>query len=220
MSRSSRVAQQHIPLVKVALKRHGFPSQNAFAREMGISRSTINNFFTGKPVDHRYFAEICEQLTLSWQEIARREEELSLKSGTSLQESNFEDSQHFRLCRIAEEREPGLDDRHLAQLVAIAQQQAANIAHLTDVSQEQAYSIRSQAESMCSLASAFTEQAKAFCEFSRSLPDVVTAAWQAVQASEAASCMAQRTLEAIRDLIKTTEMETQFRHSYRLRLRQ
>ena len=70
MSRSIRVAPACIPQVKLALRSHGFPSQKALAEELGISRGTTDKFFTGKPVDFRYFVEISQKLGLDWQAIA------------------------------------------------------------------------------------------------------------------------------------------------------
>lgn len=79
MSRSIRVAPEHKQRIKVALKRHGFPSQKALAQELGISRSTTDKFFTGKPIDYSYFVEITERLGLDWQAIASIEEELLIQ---------------------------------------------------------------------------------------------------------------------------------------------
>jgi HEAT repeat protein len=62
----------------MALRRHGFPSQNALVQESGISRSTTSKFFAGKPVDFRYFVEISERLGLDWQAIAYIEEALTI----------------------------------------------------------------------------------------------------------------------------------------------
>jgi predicted NACHT family NTPase len=62
----------------MALRRHGFPSQNALAQELGISRSTTSKFFAGKPVDYSYFVEISERLGLDWQAIAYIEEALTI----------------------------------------------------------------------------------------------------------------------------------------------
>ncbi len=47
MSRSIRVASEHIQRVKVALRRHNFPSQKALAEELGIARATTDKFFNG-----------------------------------------------------------------------------------------------------------------------------------------------------------------------------
>lgn len=67
MARSIRVASERIPLVKQALRRRGFPSQNALGMELGLSRSTITSFFTGKPIYFVNFIEISERLGLDWQ---------------------------------------------------------------------------------------------------------------------------------------------------------
>jgi predicted NACHT family NTPase/nucleoside phosphorylase len=69
MSRSLRVAPEYIDQVKLAIKRVGFPSQQALATESGFGRSTVNNFVNGKPVDFNTFVEICNKLGLEWQTI-------------------------------------------------------------------------------------------------------------------------------------------------------
>lgn len=74
MSRSLRVATKHIDEVRLALKRKGFPSQQALADAMGMSRATINHFLNGKSVDYANFVEICEKLGLDWQAIAYLED--------------------------------------------------------------------------------------------------------------------------------------------------
>jgi len=70
MSRSIRVAPEYIQKVKLALRRHAFPSQIALAKELRIGRSTANKFFTGKAIDYQYFVEISERLGLDWETIA------------------------------------------------------------------------------------------------------------------------------------------------------
>lgn len=80
MARSIRVASECIALVKQALRRRGFPSQNALGMELGLSRSTITSFFTGKSVYFVNFLEISERLGLDWQVLVPNtaEEELQL----------------------------------------------------------------------------------------------------------------------------------------------
>ncbi len=92
MSRSIRLASEHIQRVKVALRRHGFPSQKALALELGISRSTTDKFFTGKPIDFSYFVEISERLGLDWQAIADIEEDppVEIQSPPDLPQVNSE----------------------------------------------------------------------------------------------------------------------------------
>jgi|JI91814CRNA_FD_contig_123_50727_length_3143_multi_4_in_0_out_2_2 predicted NACHT family NTPase len=75
MSRSIRVAPKYIPQVKQALKRKGFPSQNALATETGRSRDTIRKFLNGIGIEYLNFVEICEKLDLNWQDIVYKEDE-------------------------------------------------------------------------------------------------------------------------------------------------
>lgn len=102
--------------------------------------------------------------------------------------------------------QPDNIDERIAQLAEQQQenhmQAMAELAELRVITQQQAETARQQAESIRSLATAFTEQARAYREFSRSLPDVVETARRSAQASEGAAYMAQRTLEAMRDLIE------------------
>lgn len=81
-------------------------------------------------------------------------------------------------------------------------QTMAELNELKTISQQQLQIATQQTESIKSLAQAFVEQARAYREFSRTLPDVVEASRRAAQASEGASFIAQRTLEAMRDLIE------------------
>lgn len=83
MSRSIRVAPECIPKVKLALKRHGFPSQKSLAQELGFAYATVSKFFNGKPVDYRNFVEITEKLGLDWQAISYIEEELLTQTESS-----------------------------------------------------------------------------------------------------------------------------------------
>lgn len=106
-------------------------------------------------------------------------------------------------------------DRRLASLVEIAHLQQQNIAALTDrterilqgidalreVTQQQAQTAASQAESIRSLVSAVAELARSTTELSRDRRTLLESAQRSAQASESASFMAQRTLEAVRDLI-------------------
>lgn len=75
MSRSIRVAPKYIPQVKRTLKLKGFPSQNALAIEMKLSRDTIRKFLNGIGIEYVNFTEICEKLGLNWQDIVYKEDE-------------------------------------------------------------------------------------------------------------------------------------------------
>jgi len=70
MPRSLKVRQDCIGIVKLAVRRNGFPSQQALAEELGLARSTVVNFLTGKPVDRAVFEDICQRLSLDCREIA------------------------------------------------------------------------------------------------------------------------------------------------------
>jgi HEAT repeat protein/energy-coupling factor transporter ATP-binding protein EcfA2 len=83
MSRSIRVAPECIPTVKQALRRHGFPSQNALAIELGRARATITRFFNGKPVDYINFVEISDRLGLDWHAIAYIEKDTPIEIESS-----------------------------------------------------------------------------------------------------------------------------------------
>ncbi|MBW4497108.1 MAG: ATP-binding protein [Oscillatoria princeps RMCB-10] len=75
MSRSIRVAPEYINKVKLALKRNGYPSQQALADAVEPSLSTVKNFLNGQPVDYLNFVELSKKLGFDWQEIACKEEE-------------------------------------------------------------------------------------------------------------------------------------------------
>lgn len=70
MSRSLKAAQQSLPKVRSAVSRNGYRSQQDIAEELQLSRATVSNFFTGKPIDYANFLEICRILGLEWRDIA------------------------------------------------------------------------------------------------------------------------------------------------------
>lgn len=77
MSRSLKVAKQHIDAVKQRLKLKGFRTQQELADELQIARSTVNNFLNGKPVDATTFEECCFALDYKVAEIAENAYELN-----------------------------------------------------------------------------------------------------------------------------------------------
>jgi len=77
MPRSLRVQQAQLDLVKLALRRNGFPSQRSLAEDVGFALATVSNFLTGKPVDFANFEELCRRLALEWREIAALDFEVS-----------------------------------------------------------------------------------------------------------------------------------------------
>ena len=70
MPRSLRVSEEYIGKVKLAIRRNGFASQKALAEDVGLALATVSNFLTGKAVDRATFEELCQKLSLDWQEIA------------------------------------------------------------------------------------------------------------------------------------------------------
>lgn len=77
MPRSLRVQQAQLDVVKLALRRNGFPSQRSLAEDVGFALATVSNFLTGKPVDFGNFEELCRRLALEWREIAALDFEVS-----------------------------------------------------------------------------------------------------------------------------------------------
>jgi DNA-binding Xre family transcriptional regulator len=77
MPRSLRVQQAQLDVVKLALRRNGFPSQRSLAEDVGFALATVSNFLTGKPVDFANFEELCRRLALDWKEIANLDFEVS-----------------------------------------------------------------------------------------------------------------------------------------------
>ena len=70
MSRSLKVRRDCIQQAKLALQYNGFPSQRAFAEELGLALSTLSRFLTGKTVDYATFVEICGKLAIDWRSIS------------------------------------------------------------------------------------------------------------------------------------------------------
>lgn len=70
MSRSLKIRSEWIPKAKAAVRRNGFLTQQRLAENLGIARSTLSNFLTGRVVDSAIFEEISAKLNLDWREIA------------------------------------------------------------------------------------------------------------------------------------------------------
>lgn len=92
-------------------------------------------------------------------------------------------------------------DRSLRDLVELARLQQQNFAALREVTQQQAQTAATQAENIRSLVAAVGELARSTTELSRDRRSLMETAQRAAQASETAAFVAQRTLEAVRDLI-------------------
>ncbi|MGB7440264.1 MAG: helix-turn-helix domain-containing protein [Coleofasciculaceae cyanobacterium] len=68
MERSLKLSAQGKQEANTALKK--FDSKANLAAQLGISRTTVTNFFAGRPVRCDRFHQICKKLKLEWQEIA------------------------------------------------------------------------------------------------------------------------------------------------------
>jgi predicted NACHT family NTPase len=66
--RSLKASKEGVQLASRAILR--FPTKIDFAAELEISRSTVQNFFAGKPIGRENFHKICQELDLGWQEVA------------------------------------------------------------------------------------------------------------------------------------------------------
>ncbi|NET57680.1 MAG: molecular chaperone Tir [Symploca sp. SIO2E6] len=62
--RSLKVDPNYIPQVKSAVKEKGYPRQQDFADELGMSLSTVSTYLNGGPVDYLNFVEISQRLGL------------------------------------------------------------------------------------------------------------------------------------------------------------
>lgn len=70
MTRTLKVAKSQIEKVKFALPRSNYSTYQELAEDLQIARSTVSNFFNGKPVLTRNFLEISKFLNLDLEEIA------------------------------------------------------------------------------------------------------------------------------------------------------
>lgn len=64
MGRSLHVKSELVKQVKVSVARNGYPSQQALANGLGLSRDVVSRFLNGKPVDYLNADEICRALNL------------------------------------------------------------------------------------------------------------------------------------------------------------
>lgn len=62
-TRALQASPKGIEKATIALAQYSL-SQNALAKDLGLSRQTVNNFFKGKPIDRENFALICDRLGL------------------------------------------------------------------------------------------------------------------------------------------------------------
>lgn len=130
MSRSLRVAPNHIEKVKFAVKRKGYPSQRALALEVGLSRATVASFLNGRSVDFLNFTEICEKLGLDWQEIVHidYEDESEIEPpalSTTSQEKPQSGSNRRVVIKLSASFDE-LDEQQLQSIVELLRQMPGN----------------------------------------------------------------------------------------------
>jgi serine/threonine-protein kinase RsbW len=120
MSRSIRVAPEYIQQVKLALRRHAFPSQRALAKDLRISRSTTDKFFTGKAIDYQYFVEISERLGLDWEAIAYIDTQgKSASSSENLLKESFSSSDKDTANLLEENTSKYIQEEHSPEKILI-----------------------------------------------------------------------------------------------------
>lgn len=78
--RSLKATAVGIEIAKIALTTKKLTQEKLMELVDVQSRSTISNFFTGKPVDRQIFVTICEKLEINWQEVSGRLPSQSKKS--------------------------------------------------------------------------------------------------------------------------------------------
>ncbi len=69
--RSLIATEAGIKLARIALTGKKL-TQEKLGLDLGITRSTVSNFFAGKPIDRQIFVTICENLEINWQEISEQ----------------------------------------------------------------------------------------------------------------------------------------------------
>ena len=64
MGRSLQVKSELVKQIKASVARNGYPSQQALASGLGLSRDVVSRFLNGKPIDYLNAEEICRALNL------------------------------------------------------------------------------------------------------------------------------------------------------------
>lgn len=110
-------------------------SQEKFANDLNVARSTVSNFFTGKPVDRQIFVQLCDNLGLSWEEISG--DSILPISSTAEKEASEEDK--VKAKQIAADHISAGRDIHLniSQVIANEFTQSAESTSLPNISIEE-----------------------------------------------------------------------------------
>ena len=93
--RSLITTETGINLARIALTGKKL-TQEKLALDSKIARSTVSNFFAGKPVDRQIFVTICEELELDWQEISGQ---LTSQSGKGSESESIDIEALVKLAR-------------------------------------------------------------------------------------------------------------------------
>ena len=102
---SLKASQEGIEKATKALQRKGL-TQQLFAEQLEIARSTCSRFFNGKPVSRSIFTEICFRLNLDWQEIFENPLISQEESELGNQSQSLEEQKHSVQERKQEETKP------------------------------------------------------------------------------------------------------------------
>jgi serine/threonine-protein kinase len=92
MGKSLKVCHKYLEQVRLALRRSGYARQKDLAEELGMSLSTLNNYFTGRPVSVLNFMEISDRLNLDWRSFCDLNTDESDPSEPSVPSADNEES--------------------------------------------------------------------------------------------------------------------------------
>ena len=97
MGRSYRATKDGFEIAEKALKLKGW-THEYLAGSVGCTRQTIGRFFARRPVEKRFFQDMCNKLELEWGEIAELEPEKEQASGSFGMQT-----ERANTCEIAQE---------------------------------------------------------------------------------------------------------------------
>lgn len=88
-SRGLKASPEGIRAAKTALTDKTL-SQQKLANNLGITRQPVSKFFAGEPVSRSCFVQICQQLGLSWQQVAGVNHDWISEATVKIQPKNFD----------------------------------------------------------------------------------------------------------------------------------
>jgi predicted NACHT family NTPase len=95
--RSLQLSAQGRQKADIALQK--FAGKRDLAANLGMSPTTVTNFFAGRPVKRREFHEICKKLKLNWQEVADLPPITESESSEKLQDNDSDIDELVREMR-------------------------------------------------------------------------------------------------------------------------